>query len=299
MYNCEICAKVFNRKDNLSRHKKNHSKKNKVKCKFCSKNFSRSDSLKRHIHKLHNAEETEVRSDKGQSEGEENNSLNTSTTVKKTKKNDKEEEGQEEEEEINSKFFECLDCNENIMLDVKKQHFNSKEHRINFLSRFIGKVKIKESAFRFCVIKYLINNDNSKLIIIQEFLEANKLIVEMLLKHEMIIHNAIKIQFVLYCTYRKESVDSSISANFNFQTKFSHFYMSTSFHEFFNEIIEDLKHKSIEFDEEGSNWGLISINSLELGINKYLPLRGSKYVELPKEIKSRNAIINVQNTDEK
>ncbi|XP_054713577.1 uncharacterized protein LOC129223038 [Uloborus diversus] len=52
-----------------------------------------------------------------------------------------------------------------------------------------------------------------------------------------------------------------------------------------------------DFQARGSGWVLSKINNLELRINKYNPLRGSSYIELPDKIKNKKAIINVKNED--
>ena len=44
---------------------------------------------------------------------------------------------------------------------------------------------------------------------------------------------------------------------------------------------------------------MIRILYLEVNINKYNPLKASSYIELPYTIKKKQAIINVQNNDEK
>ena len=48
---------------------------------------------------------------------------------------------------------------------------------------------------------------------------------------------------------------------------------------------------------EGSGWRLHSIIKLELHTAEWIPLRGSSYIELPKELKDKKAIINIKNED--
>ncbi|XP_066905881.1 uncharacterized protein [Halyomorpha halys] len=54
-----------------------------------------------------------------------------------------------------------------------------------------------------------------------------------------------------------------------------------------------------EFQRKQSGWALYSINNLELCVNQHNPFYGSSYIDLPKKIKDRKAIINVKNNDEK
>ncbi|KAN0096400.1 Fungal specific transcription factor domain containing protein [Hyaloscypha variabilis] len=48
VYSCQQCSKVFNRRENLSRHVKTHDASPSHCCEKCGKGFSRSDLLKRH-----------------------------------------------------------------------------------------------------------------------------------------------------------------------------------------------------------------------------------------------------------
>ena len=50
---------------------------------------------------------------------------------------------------------------------------------------------------------------------------------------------------------------------------------------------------------EGTGWHFHSVINLELHTAEWVPLRGSSYIELPKELKNKNAIINMKNDDNK
>ena len=54
-----------------------------------------------------------------------------------------------------------------------------------------------------------------------------------------------------------------------------------------------------KFTNNGSGWTLESVMSLSVNIAKYAPLKGSRYIELPKYLKDKKAIINVKNEDQK
>ena len=67
---------------------------------------------------------------------------------------------------------------------------------------------------------------------------------------------------------------------------------------FLDNVQEPLLRKSSEFQERYSGWTLRSIVSLTVNINKYNPMRGSSYIELPASIQKKHACVNVQNFDD-
>ena len=60
-----------------------------------------------------------------------------------------------------------------------------------------------------------------------------------------------------------------------------------------------LGHLRKKFGKEGSGWRLDSIQSVDLNICQYKPIRGSNYIETPKAIEAKKAVVNVQNDDNK
>ena len=60
-----------------------------------------------------------------------------------------------------------------------------------------------------------------------------------------------------------------------------------------NNLLE--RHESIQDETVASSWTLASIDSFRININRYDPLRAASYIELPKILASKKAIINVTN----
>ncbi len=73
-------------------------------------------------------------------------------------------------------------------------------------------------------------------------------------------------------------------------------------HELHNQL-EEAKQKITQslvlFQKEGSGWVLDEIVHLDLSITQYTPLKGSSYIPLPRKLKTKKAIINVKNNDNK
>ncbi|XP_060530461.1 uncharacterized protein LOC132704468 [Cylas formicarius] len=85
----------------------------------------------------------------------------------------------------------------------------------------------------------------------------------------------------------------------SFNTKYRLVSGNTDLEELYVQFVDILATKASEFQERDSGWALQELLHLEIGINKYNPLRASSYVRLPKEIEAKKAVLNLQNTDEK
>ena len=79
-------------------------------------------------------------------------------------------------------------------------------------------------------------------------------------------------------------------------------YTILSQHDIENAIEEAHRNIDTQMDKwtrEGSGWVVTRVMCLYVNIAKYQPLTGSSYMELPKYLKDKKAIVNVQNTDQK
>ena len=54
-----------------------------------------------------------------------------------------------------------------------------------------------------------------------------------------------------------------------------------------------------EFQGRRSGWIVYRIKSFKLKLNQYSPLRGNSYFDLPKRIKDKKAVLNIQNNYDK
>lgn len=89
--------------------------------------------------------------------------------------------------------------------------------------------------------------------------------------------NEVKVNFRLFCLYER-GVDGDIVQEIKyFKTK--------------NEVV------AADFEQKESGWKLIEIQYLEIGKNRYNPLRASSFIELPTVIKIKHAVVNVKNED--
>ena len=54
-----------------------------------------------------------------------------------------------------------------------------------------------------------------------------------------------------------------------------------------------------KYMSRGSCWILHELLRLDVHIYEYIPLRGSTYITLPKDLKAKQAVINIENNEKK
>ena len=85
-----------------------------------------------------------------------------------------------------------------------------------------------------------------------------------------------------------------------FKTENKNILRSDDLNTFYDFVIDKLVNEADNFERKRSGWNLNEIRFFELRINKYEPLRGSSYIDLPENIKSKKkTIIYVKSKDYK
>ena len=69
--------------------------------------------------------------------------------------------------------------------------------------------------------------------------------------------------------------------------------------EIITKMFEEILLKILEYNYRGSDWYFREVKSFEIHTIEYKPMRGSSYIPLPEFIKKKNAIINMENKDDK
>ena len=129
------------------------------------------------------------------------------------------------------------------------------------------------------------------------YLHMTALLIEKQLKEELKKEKSLKIETPVMINLAKRSDDKISYKNPYFRSGVQYINSSTNIPETF----EIMKQRMIElfenFTYEGSGWIFQNIDCLFLNVDKNVPLNGSSYIDLPKEIKTKKAVINVQNKD--
>ncbi|XP_026322221.1 uncharacterized protein LOC113231895 [Hyposmocoma kahamanoa] len=192
----------------------------------------------------------------------------------------------------------CDMCN--IEIPQKKYHYHMRTnvHKENCLLKTEFKnIDIIKTAFKNRIVTYRINPAQEVEYLTPEaFLYSYKNDVSNVIHLSILKHTCLKLNFELFAYF--ELPRSSTQQLKSFNTKFDCVFNNTNINELYMNAIETFKQKLSEFEHCESGWSLVSISHLELNINKYCPMRGGTFIELPSFLKNSKSCINIQNKDE-
>ena len=157
---------------------------------------------------------------------------------------------------------------------------------------------IKEkSAFKGYTTQYVING-NPYYDTITFYQKAKPFMINIMDKNRNT-----KVALYLNCLMKKTDSDGIIypSQKFAFHSKGKKTITeATDIFEVYREMIDEIEEKVQEMENvEGSGWQFVEIINLTLYVDIWDPVKGSSYIDLPKELKNKNAIINMKNEDNK
>lgn len=193
----------------------------------------------------------------------------------------------------------CSTCNISVKKRYLANHIKSNLHKNNSfqIHHDLPNVTLLETAFGKRIFTYRITStvDTKDLSTVESFVSSinddlTKLIIDSRLRLK-----TFKVNFILFANFVQPS--KNLFNVFDFQT--SNFIISESddISIFINSLKETLEHRVIEFEKKDSGWSLKDIISLDMNINKFNPLKGSSFIELPHDIRLKKAVINIKNAD--
>ena len=73
---------------------------------------------------------------------------------------------------------------------------------------------------------------------------------------------------------------------------------ATDVNEIYGEMVDEIEEEIQQVEQaEGSGWVFLEVENLTLHTDIWDPIKASSYIDLPKELKNKNAIINMKNED--
>ena len=109
----------------------------------------------------------------------------------------------------------------------------------------------------------------------------------------------IKTKLVLNCLMSRSDPLGTIIKKFRFHSiGYKIITEATDPHEIYNEMIDEIEEEIQKVEQaEGSGWVFLEVENLTLHTDIWDPIKASSYIDLPKELKNKNAIINMKNKD--
>ena len=109
----------------------------------------------------------------------------------------------------------------------------------------------------------------------------------------------IKTKLYLNCLMSRSDPLGTIVKKFKFRSiGYKIITEATDPHEIYNEMVDEIEEEIQKVEQaEGSGWVFLEVENLTLHTDIWDPIKGSSYIDLPKELKNKNAIINMKNED--
>ena len=120
-------------------------------------------------------------------------------------------------------------------------------------------------------------------------------------------HRNTKVRMILVCEMERQIIEKSNGEpkttyehdNAYFQSQTHINLEKTEVKVFLKEMIIEILGNLIIYQKKGSGWYFKKVNSLEIHIVEYKPMKGSSFIPLPNFIMRKKAIINMENEDDK
>ena len=110
----------------------------------------------------------------------------------------------------------------------------------------------------------------------------------------------IKVRLYLNCIMRRSDPDGfTVIKKFAFHSIGQKVITEeTDPHEVYNEMVDEIEEEIQKIENaEGSGWVFVEVENLTLHTDIWDPIKAGSYIDLPKELKNKNAIINMKNED--
>ena len=152
----------------------------------------------------------------------------------------------------------------------------------------------EKSALNKNVVDYVINGDPTYGP--SEFLHIAKPHVINI----MVLNRNIKTKLYLNCFMSRTDSDGfTLVKKFKFHSiGYKIITEATDPHEIYNEMVDEIEEEIQKVEQaEGSGWVFLEVENLTLHTDIWDPIKGSSYINLPPELKNKNAIVNMKNED--
>ncbi|KAL5246206.1 hypothetical protein ACI65C_013614 [Semiaphis heraclei] len=168
----------------------------------------------------------------------------------------------------------------------------------NFVKRVLARLFTNKLASECSWSGFKNNFRLDNLTLIMTVKDSTKKSALGLIKKWQTKHKAVKAHLCVICTYEKGGIIDVVEAADKYlQTSNYDIFPETNLDEIYKEMKSKIlyEHERVSDSLRGSQWVLVSINTLNVAINKYAPIKGSSYIPTPVKIVKRKSVLNVKN----
>ncbi|XP_052746715.1 uncharacterized protein LOC128199737 [Bicyclus anynana] len=205
-------------------------------------------------------------------------------------------------EQIEGNKIRCDLCQIYINKRYFSSHLKSNLHKNNHLKSHpsLSNVSIIDSAFGQRIMSYKIDSKTNNPLELpfktsESFINSIKNDILLLIQESITEHTVVKVNFILHAEFVQQTKE--ITNSFDFQSSNYILFLGDDLNIFVSSLCDTFKAKISSFERKDSGWSLTNIKCLHMNVNKFNPLRGTSYIDLPQDIKAKKAIINVKNVD--
>ena len=204
---------------------------------------------------------------------------------------------------LNKKCKICDYCCENKKLYVRHLTKCMSQHGAGVINRLPklspnSPFKLSRRAFRSFLQQYELY-PNEQIQDVVDFLTIYSDDIKDLFNRLIDKIQAFKVQFCLACTFRKDVNEIVTYTLGYFVTENFIITQSRNIDEIIQNVREEFDEKIATFESLGSGWALDGCDRLDLRIGVYNPLTGGCHINLPKQLKNKHAIIDIESKDNK
>ena len=198
--------------------------------------------------------------------------------------------------------FVCTYCSKNFEKNEKKyrNHIKTRSHLLAVINENLKTQKNQDfivvpgkSAFKNRISTLIFINKEPEFTIAHFFNKINTTLTEYL-KLYLRYYGSVKVNANLFCKYKKSTGEEQI---FNLNTSNVTLFMNDEIQKKISkELFPQVEIQNDELNKGGSGWIFNSVSEMEVKVNKNdVMKKGGKFIELPNVLKTKKAIINIQN----
>ena len=162
--------------------------------------------------------------------------------------------------------------------------------------------KLNSNGSRFAlgghVASYVIEPDETNKFDLLSFLKNSHSSIREMINNYRKSLGGVKWRLKCVATYHKKNrLGESVTQQFSFYSQQSISWVDDDID--INNSIAFINKKHEDFTKSGSGWILKHVDQLVLELIEYNPLNGSSYIQLPKVVRDKKAVLNIKNRDNK